>query len=173
MSTYVNQVNPDTRIVAGMVTYPYNHDPTSDDISPPNFVPYSGWASYKNVISGNYNRRPCWKCSSAQGIQQDIPGVYPLNISLKRPQEITEEQAYILNERYRIYQETRMNNNPGIMGINANYHNKERYNLYPIEYVKGHWPDEQISVTRTPVINYNTVINPNSNGVCRTGSNAP
>jgi len=169
MSTYVDGVNPDNdMITAGMVNYPY--DPTSQDVNPPNFVPYSGWASYKNVISGNYNRRPCWKCNTAQGIQQDIPGVYPLNISLKRPQEISQEQA---NERFRIYQETRMSNNPGIMGINANYHNKERYNLYPREYVKGHWPDEQVSVTRTPVQNTVYVINPNSNGICRTGTNAP
>jgi hypothetical protein len=113
-------------------------------------APYSGWASYKNVISGNYNRRLCWTCSTAKSFPQ-AAGVYPLNVTTNvttnEPQSNNQ-----LNNEYLLYQEARMSNNPGTVASGYyNYHNKERYNLYPRQYVKGYWPDESKgSVTMTP-----------------------
>ncbi len=129
----------------------------------PYLVPYSGWASYKNVKSGQYNRRLCWNCHSAKSFPQAV-GVYPLNVAETPPWQTTSEYVQGANAKYEDYQKHRMCNNPGVVGSgHSNWHNKERYNLYPKEYVKGWWPDEQGEVT---TLRGSLVTSPCSVGEC-------
>jgi hypothetical protein len=73
----------------------------------------STWANYKNVISGQYNRRDCWKCERARSFPQ-APGVYNVRVGPPAavPQINTDYIKYV-NQRYADYQKTRMCNGPG------------------------------------------------------------
>lgn len=127
----------------------------------PRVTPYSGWASYKNVKSGQYNRHLCWNCSSAKGFPQSA-GVYP--VTTANPSISTMDPNYQrwVSKKYDIYQQARMCNNPNMEKYNvpkspystfdqySNYHDTTCKKLYPKRYVKGNWPDEQLELTKTP-----------------------
>lgn len=112
--------------------------------------PYSGWASYKNVKSGQYNRQLCWNCRDFKGYPQ-TPGLYDLNI-VDTPIALPDYPAMATaDEYYQIYQAERLSNHPGVYGDGyVNYFNTECSSLYPQRYVKGNWPDEQLIYTNTP-----------------------
>jgi len=155
MSTFVNSPvgynGSDHLTRYGMINEPYlMQDQRAFPQLTPTVVPYNGWASYKNVISGNYNRHLCWNCSTAIGFPQS-PGVYDLNIAPPAGYGIPTNYIKDVNRRYADYQKIRMCNNPGnaLKGY-SNYHNTEQYRLPPKEYVKGWWPDEQQDVTKVP-----------------------
>lgn len=116
----------------------------------PRIKAYSGWSSYKNVKSGNYNRQSCWNCSNFKGFPQ-TPGVYNLNIVDTPPCVPNPNTQVVDNIAFQIYQAERMSN--GIHGCNSNYRNyldEHQYDLYPQRYVKGNWPDERLIYTNTP-----------------------
>lgn len=124
-------------------------EPTMSSLKP-RIKAYSGWSSYKNVKSGNYNRQSCGQCLGFKGFPQ-TPGVYDLDI-VDTPPRVNNSNNRNIDLRYQIYQAERMSN--GIHGCNSGYRNyldEQRYNLYPQRYVKGNWPDERLIYTNTPV----------------------
>jgi len=126
--------------------------------------PYSGWASYKNVKSGNYDRTVCNLCNDFKGFPQ-TPGVYDTNVVTTPPGLPNPKFLRAVDNYYQVYQAERMQNNPGQMGGQySNYFNTQCGNLYPKRYVKGNWPDEQLEFTRTPAGGCNTV--PQGVNVC-------
>ncbi len=160
MSTHVGRVGSccnDTNYHSGMLIDPYMVQDINAEVLMPRIKPYSGWASYKNVKSGQYNRELCWTCAGYRGFPQ-AAGVYDLNIvdgppALPNPQKWKET-----DERYQRYQAARMSNDPGSYGSGyVNYLNNQCGALYPRQYVKGNWPDEQLIYTNTPANGCNTV----------------
>lgn len=144
-------------VQSGMYMGPYlTQDMQASDVAP-KIKPYNGWASYKNVKSGQYNRQLCWRCADFKGYPQ-APGVYNLNI-VDTPVPMPDYKAMkIANEHYQIYQAERLHNHPGYMGSEyVNYFNDQCGSLYPRRYVKGNWPDEQLIYTNTPANGCNTV----------------
>ena len=140
----------------GMFVGPYQPQDVNADSLLPRIKPYTGISSYKNVKTGQYNREIPWTCGSYRGFPQ-APGVYNLNIidtPLQRPNMAVISAA---NEYYAMYQAERMRNDPGSYGISApptgyiNYLNTEKYALHPLQYVKGNWPDEQLTHTNAPL----------------------
>jgi len=135
---------------SGMYTGPYMSQDVNADITMPRIKPYSGWASYKNNKSGQFNRQLCWTCSDFKGFPQ-TPGVYDLNIintPLPLPDYNKMRQA---NFNYLQYQARRMSNHPGAYGTDyVNYLTSECGFMYPKRYEKGNWPDEQLIYTNTP-----------------------
>lgn len=114
----------------------------------PRIKPYSGWASYKNVKSGNYNRQLCWPCGDFQGYPQ-TPGFFDQNIVDSPVPMPNVQQMEIADKNYIKYQRTRMQSNDS--EFNKNYLNGTTCSLlYPKKYVKGNWPDEQLIYTNTP-----------------------
>ena len=86
MSTYVGRVgsccnNYNTQ--SNMFIGPYLVQDMNASALKPRIKPYSGWASYKNVISGQYNRQLCWNCADFKGYPQTA-GVYDLNIVVNK-----------------------------------------------------------------------------------------
>lgn len=115
------------------------------DVFQPRLKATSSWANYKNAKSGNYNRQGCWACSNLKGFPQE-PGVYDLNIVNQPPYLPTLPQGYSQE-----YQQRRMSNNPGSCnGGHMNYLNDQCGYLYPQQYIKGNWPDEQLIYTNVP-----------------------
>lgn len=106
--------------------------------------PYSGWASYRNNKSGNFNRSLCGNCLHARGYPQ-AAGTYPLNIDDTPWRKIELERVYqpIDQERIDI-------NTGNIGGYYVNYLNEQCKLVYPRRYVKGFWPDEQKIYTNAP-----------------------
>lgn len=149
MSTHVGRVGSccnNYNYQAGMFTAPFNPVDVSTDILLPQIKPYSGWASYKNVKSGQYNRQMPWTCGAMKGFPQEV-GVYNLNIvdtPLPRPDYAAMAEA---NLRYQIYQQRRMSNTPS---TGSNYLTQSYGTVYPKRYVKGNWPDEQLIYTNVP-----------------------
>jgi hypothetical protein len=152
MASYVADIHKPT-----YYTSPYSSSDTTTDNLIPRVRPYSGWASYKNNKSGQFNRSLCWTCGQAQSFPQ-TPGTYPLNID-NRPviQLPTEHQKNTLNKEYQQYIQRRIDNYPGNWnGYYVNYLNEECGSIYPKRYVKGFWPDEQKQVTNTPTQGFST-----------------
>ena len=119
----------------------------------PRIRPYSGWASYKNNKSGNFNRSLCWNCAGATSFPQ-TPGVYDLNIDNRpvRTDNLSNTQQQQLQDFYDQYQRHRLSNHGGQWnGYYINYLNTQCVHIPPKKYVKGYWPDEQKQVTYTPV----------------------
>ena len=142
---------------SNMFIGPYLVQDVNADVMNPRIKAYSGWASYKNAKSGQYNRQLCWNCADFKGFPQ-APGVYDLNI-VDTPPALPDWSAMALADKnYQTYQRERMMNNPGSYGTNyVNYLNSQCGNLYPKRYVKGNWPDEQLIYTNTPARGCNTV----------------
>nr|QBK87676.1 MAG: hypothetical protein LCMAC202_00120 [Marseillevirus LCMAC202] len=160
MSTYVGRVGSccnNYNYQNGMFLGPYLVQDMNASVMKPRIKPYSGWASYKNVKSGQYNRQLCWTCGDFKGYPQTA-GVYDLNI-VDTPPPMPDYQAMAnADEYYQIYQAERMSNHPGSYGAEyVNYLNNECGALYPKRYVKGNWPDEQLIYTNTPANGCNTV----------------
>ena len=160
MSTHVGRVgsccnNYNTQ--NGMYIGPYLTQDVNSSITEPRIKAYSGWASYKNVKSGQYNRQSCWNCADFKGYPQ-TPGLYDLNIDdtpLPLPNYRAMNNA---DEYYQIYQSERLRNSPGQYGSDyVNYLNTQCGNLYPRRYVKGNWPDERLIYTNTPARGCDTV----------------
>ena len=160
MSSYVGHVgsvgnNHNTQ--SNMYIGPYLVQDMNADILKPRIKPYSGWASYKNVKSGQYNRQLCWPCGDFKGFPQTA-GTYDLNIvdtPLPRPNY---NAMKVADDHYKRYQHRRMQNHPGSYGTDyVNYLTTQCGNLYPKRYVKGNWPDEQLIYTNTPANGCNTV----------------
>lgn len=156
MSTYVGRVGSccnNYNYQSGMFLGPYLTQDVNADTQKPRVKPYSGWASYKNVKSGQYNRQLCWNCGDFKGFPQ-TPGVYDLNIvdtPIPLPNQRAMNQADL---HYQIYQAQRLRNSSG----NCNYLNDNcSGKIYPKRYVKGNWPDEQLIYTNTPARGCNTV----------------
>lgn len=141
----------------GMFIGPYLTQDMPASAINPRIKPYSGWASYKNVKSGQYNRQLCWRCADFKGFPQ-TPGVYDLNIA-DTPSPMPDYSAMQKADTfYQIYQAERMRNHPGsYTGDYVNYLNFDCGSLYPQHYVKGYWPDEQLIYTNTPARGCNTV----------------
>lgn len=133
-----------------MYKTPYLNQEITTDTTIPRIKPYSGWASYKNVKSGQYNRQLCWTCGDFKGFPQ-TPGVYNLNI-VDTPLLVPDYPAMkVADKHYQMYQARRMSNHPGSYGSDyVNYLNNQCGSLYPKQYVKGNWPDEQLIYTNTP-----------------------
>lgn len=133
-----------------MTTVPYFvQEPTMSSLKP-RIKAYSGWSSYKNVKSGNYNRQSCGECLGFKGFPQ-TPGVYDMNIVDTPPTLGNPVTQGVADLKYQIYQADRMSN--GIHGCCSGYRNyldEQRYDLYPQRYVKGNWPDERLIYTNTP-----------------------
>jgi hypothetical protein len=153
---YANFENDDRRY--GIHTSPY----LMNDIRATPRVE-SQWAfpgtlsSWKNVKSGNYNRRDCWRCQNATSPVAQGPGLYPLHpVPPASYPEIPIQYQKDANKQYEIYQKVRMCNStsnscgfplpPGY----SNYHDKTQFNIYPKQYIRGTWPDEMQDVTRAP-----------------------
>lgn len=149
MSSFVANLN-NRNYQAGMYVGPYLAEDVNANTLGPKIKPYSGWASYKNVKSGQYNRQLCWKCADFKGYPQ-TPGVYDLNI-VDTPTALPDYQAMaVADQHYQMYQADRLSNHPGSYGSGyVNYLNNECGALYPRRYVKGYWPDEQLIYTNTP-----------------------
>lgn len=149
MSTHVGRVGSccnNYNYQAGMFLAPYLAQDVSTEVLMPQIKPYTGWASYKNVKSGQYNRQQCWTCGSMKGFPQEV-GLYNLNIvntPLPRPDYAAMAEADL---RYQVYQERRMNNAPS---VGNNYLTPSFGTVYPKRYVKGNWPDEQLIYTNVP-----------------------
>ena len=108
------------------------------DILNPRIKAYTGWANYKNVKSGNYNRQECWNCSTFKGFPQ-TPGVYNLNITNTPPPVLCNIYPYSSE-----YQRRRMSNYPGKFGTQyVNYLNEKQLPIPLHRYIKGFWPDEK------------------------------
>jgi len=107
---------------------------------------YTGWASYKNVKSGNYNRQPCWECAGYHGYP-DTPGVFNLNLTYPAPVAEAPSPHF---ERVDCKPPSRCNANGSILTGYYNYLNTEHAVLAPRNYVKGYWPDEQLIYTNVP-----------------------
>ena len=153
MSTYVGRVGSccnNYNVSNGMMVAPYEaHDVLASSMGP-RIKAYSGWASYKNVKSGQYNRQHCWKCADFKGFPQS-PGVYDRNIVDTPPPMPNFAAMKAANDQYQVYQAARMSNGPGSYGSGyVNYLNTECGALYPKRYVKGNWPDEYLIYTNTP-----------------------
>lgn len=135
-------------IQSGMFLGPYlTQDVDASAVLNPRLKMNTGWSNYKNVKSGNYNRRPCWRCADFKGFPQ-APGVYPLNIDNSTPPLPNRAAMDIADQHYQIYQAARLSNNPGsYCGDYVNYHNNDCGFVYPERYVKGYWPDEQLIYT--------------------------
>jgi hypothetical protein len=167
MGTYVGRVGGNINgITDGIFTAPYALQDQQAGAYP-RVKAYTGWASYKNVKSGQYNRQLCGECLSYKGFPQDA-GVYNLNISNTPPPPPNYAAMQRVNEFYQIYQADRMNNQPLGNALSANglpagaygskyvnYLNAQSGSLYPQQYVKGYWPDEQLEFTSTPTGNCN------------------
>lgn len=154
MSTHVGTVGTccnQPNVINGMFNGPFFVQDQYAESMLPRVKAYSGWSSYKNVKSGQYNRTSCWKCHDFKGFPQ-TPGVYDLNIVDTPPRpDPTRAQQLAADKRYQVYQAVRMNNNPGRYGSNhVNYLNSQCGSLYPKRYIKGNWPDEQLIYTNTP-----------------------
>ena len=159
MSTYVGRVGSccnNYNVQNGMYIGPYLSEDMPTSAVEPRIKPYSGWASYKNVKSGQYNRQLCWNCAGFIGYPQ-TPGVYDLNI-VNTPLPMPNYEAMAeADRRYQIYQARRMSNDPGTYsGPYVNYLNEDCGFMYPKRYVKGNWPDEQLIYTNTPSRGCNT-----------------
>ena len=160
MSSYVGRVGSccnNYNVQNGMYLGPYLAQDVNASILNPRIKPYSGWASYKNVKSGQYNRQLCWTCGGFKGFPQD-PGVYDLNIVDTPPPMPNYPAMKRADEFYQIYQADRLSNHPGSYGSGyVNYLNTQCGSLYPERYVKGFWPDEQLIYTNTPARGCRTV----------------
>ena len=160
MSVYVGKVGSccnNYNVQNNMFVGPYASQDVNASILQPRIKPYSGWASYKNNKSGQFNRQLCWKCSDFKGYPQ-AAGVYPLNIVDTPPLIPNYKVQEIADKNYQIYQAERMKNDPGSYGTNhVNYLNTTCGKVYPKQYVKGHWPDEQLLYTNTPKNGCNAV----------------
>jgi hypothetical protein len=160
MSTYVAKVGSccnNFNYQNGMLIGPYLMQDVNATALKPRIKPYSGWASYKNVKSGQYNRELCWTCAGFKGYPQTA-GVYDLNIINSPPALPNPIEMNKADKRYQIYQATRMSNDPGSYGTPyVNYLNDQCGALYPKRYVKGYWPDERKIYTNTPAGGCNTV----------------
>ena len=150
MASYVADIDKPSYYVS-----PYYSDPVTTDNLIPRVRPYSGWASYKNNKSGQFNRSLCWTCAQAKSFPQ-APGTYPLNIDNRPVIELpTESQQQQLNSEYQKYVQRRIENHPGQWnGYYVNYLNEQCGTVYPKRYVKGFWPDEQKQFTNTPPQSY-------------------
>jgi hypothetical protein len=153
MSTHVGNVGVvgnNHNVQNGMYVGPYLTQDMPASAMDPRIKPYGGWASYKNVKSGQYNRQLCWSCADFKGFPQ-APGVYNLNI-VDTPLAMPNRPAMNLADNfYQTYQAERMSNHPGQVGSGyVNYLNEQCGALYPRRYVKGYWPDEQLIYTNTP-----------------------
>lgn len=153
MSSYVGRVGSccnNFNVQSGMYLGPYLNQDVTTDVLKPRIKPYSGWASYKNNKSGQFNRQLCWTCAGFKGFPQTA-GTYDLNI-VDTPLPLPDYQAMALADKhYQIYQADRLSNHPGRYGSKyVNYLNTECGSLYPQQYVKGNWPDEQLIYTNTP-----------------------
>lgn len=160
MSTHVGRVGSccnNYNVQSGMYLGPYLNQDINATIEEPRIKPYSGWASYKNVKSGQYNRQLCWTCAGFKGYPQ-TPGLYDLNIVDTPPPMPNYPAMAKADDHYQIYQAERLQNHPGHYGSwYVNYLNEECGSLYPKRYVKGNWPDEQLIYTNTPARGCNTV----------------
>jgi len=153
MNSYVGRVGSccnNYNYVANMLIEPYETQNFLATNLNPRIRPYSGWASYKNVKSGQYNRELCWPCKDFKGYPQS-PGVYDLNI-VDSPPALPDYTAMRAKDaRYQLYQADRMSNHPGsYTGGYVNYLNHQCGSVYPKRYVKGNWPDERLIYTNTP-----------------------
>jgi len=153
MNSYVGRVGSccnNFNYKDGMLIGPYQaQNFLATDLNP-RIKPYSGWASYKNVKSGQYNRELCWPCKDFKGYPQ-TPGVFDLNIVNSPPALPNYAEMQRKDTEYQIYQAERMENHPGSYGGEyVNYLNNQCGYLYPKRYVKGYWPDEQLIYTNTP-----------------------
>lgn len=167
MNSYIGRVGSccnNFNYVDGMLIKPYLAQSVYATELNPRIKPYSGWASYKNVKSGQYNRQLCWPCNNFKGFPQ-TPGVFDLNIVNSPPALPDFAAQRAADEQYQIYQAERMRNHPGKYGTGyVNYLNHQCGSVYPKRYVKGNWPDEQLVVTNTPVNGCHTV--PDGVNVC-------
>jgi hypothetical protein len=161
MSTYVAQLNQccnNFNYQRGMYMGPYLTQDIMTNVIEPRIKPYSGWSSYKNVKSGQYNRELCWSCKDFKGFPQD-PGVYNLNI-INTPLNIPDyNKMKIADENYQTYQKTRMSNFSNINNYNNYLMDNKCYYLYPKQYINGNWPDEQLIYTNTPSNGCNIINN--------------
>lgn len=160
MSTYVGKVGSccnNYNVQNQMFIGPYAFQDINATILYPRIKPYSGWASYKNVKSGQYNRQLCWTCKDFKGYPQ-TPGVYDLNIIDTPPALPDYYLMDVADRNYQIYQKRRMQNYPGRYGSDyVNYLTSQCGFLYPKRYIKGNWPDEQLIYTNTPARGCNTI----------------
>ena len=149
MNSSVGSCCNNFNVQSNMYLGPYLNQDINATVLTPRVKPYSGWSSYKNVKSGQYNRQLCWTCSGFKGFPNSA-GVYDLNI-VDTPPALPNYRAMANADfNYQIYQKTRMSN-----GYN-NYLDSKCGSLYPRRYVKGNWPDEQLIYTNTPTRGCNT-----------------
>ena len=154
MSTNIGKIGSccnNYSIQNGMFVSPYlSEDINAGQYLEPKIKPYSGWASYKNNKSGQFNRQLCWKCHDFKGYPQS-PGLYNLDINDKPPILPNYRAMKKADIDYQIYQAKRLSINPGSYGSDyVNYFNTQCGFLYPKRYVKGNWPDEQLIYTNVP-----------------------
>ena len=161
MSSYVGKVGSccnNYNVQNGMFNGPYLNQTINTSILEPRIKPYSGWASYKNNISGQFNRQLCYNCYDFKGYPQ-TPGLYPVNIQNSKLPRPNPNNLKLADDFYQIYQAERLSNDPGSYNSNyVNYLNNQSSYLYPKRYVKGHWPDEKLIFTNTPTNSCNTVL---------------
>ncbi len=118
----------------------------------PRILPYSGWASYKNVKSGLYNRPICTPCVHQKGFMQ-APGTFPINYDNRPsapPFGLSRQERNFQNDVYANYQDRRMSLHPNSYYGYSNYFNTDCASAYPKRYIKGSWPDEQITENILP-----------------------
>lgn len=175
MVDYVSNVHKNWIYANGSLVLPYAQNSGSPDIPVPSLAPrirpYSGWSSYKNVKSGDYNRALCWPCAKQQGFNQD-PGVYPLNIDSRPPYRIPQNYINWSQEDYDAYVKRRMDIFPGnIQSSYVNYFNNQCYQLPPERYIKT-WPSELLeSVDELPAEGWKTITGTKWATGCQTPNN--
>lgn len=157
MSTYVGRVG---QPYSDNYVYRYglnesSYTPPEQHVSDtwPRILPYTGWASYKNVKSGLYNRPICTPCVFQKGFGAS-PGVYPMNYDNRPaapPYGINRREMNLQQNAYEKYQDRRMSIYPGDVGTDyVNYFNNQCGYVYPKRYIKGSWPDERITENLLP-----------------------
>lgn len=128
--------------------------PLSPSISNPNnlinvprpaetiIIPYTGWSSWKNNVSGNFTRSVCDSCKDICEGQMSNTGLYPLSrVNLKPISQ--KSQPVLQGHRQRI-------SNP----INYTYLDDPGVQLgspyKPFKYERGWWPDEYLNTFNEP-----------------------
>lgn len=108
-------------------------------------APYSGWSSWKNNISGNFNRRLCDTCkdSSCNAILPNAPGVYPVNrVAVKVEAEALSRQPEPVRRCVKNPKNYSYLDYPGRLEQGTPYK--------PVEYTRGFWPDEYLNTFNHP-----------------------
>lgn len=104
-------------------------------------APYTGWSSWKNNVSGNFNRTLCDTCKGVcEGKLPNAPGLYPINRVEVPPSQFarcpSDTRKRIPNPKNYTYLD-----DPGVV-LGAPYR--------PFKYERGWWPDEYLNTFNEP-----------------------